>query len=367
MHVSLMTGGLDIYIRNSIEYASGMHNYVIVHGKKEIVTPIHCKGEQIPTYAIDLQRNPSLWKDLKAIYQVIRLIRELHPDVIHCHSAKGGIIGRIAGYLTGTPTLYTAHAFSFLSTRHRSLRTFYRVTERMTRLKASLLACSESEQTLGIKYVHYPKDRALVWHNVTPRPEIDESRMKVDIPEGPYLCTIGRPSYQKNPFFLLDMFTEIHKQHPELKLYLVGAGFHSPLLSKINERVKKMGLEDLFVILPWISHHDAMALVKHSLFYVTVSRYEGLPLSVIESLSIGKCVVASDVIGNRDCVQHQVNGLLIETKNPKASAQQVCNLIDHPDEIEKMSRESLRVYQERFNIEDRITILENIYVQYANK
>ena len=88
--------------------------------------------------------------------------------MLHCHSAKGGVVGRIAGFLTHTKTLYTPHAFSFLSTQSTLKKKIYLLIERTTKLDAWLLACSESERMMGVKIVHYHKDKALVWSNAVP-------------------------------------------------------------------------------------------------------------------------------------------------------------------------------------------------------
>ena len=64
-------------------------------------------------------REINLHKDLKSLLQIINKIRQLKPDLIHCHSAKAGILGRITGLLLNTPTFYTPHAYSFLSTDNK--------------------------------------------------------------------------------------------------------------------------------------------------------------------------------------------------------------------------------------------------------
>ena len=122
--------------------------------------------------------------------------------MIHCHSAKGGIIGRTAGWITGVKTFYTPHAFSYLCTPSRLKRWVFMTIERLTRFKTYVLACSESEQEMAIKEVGYPEEHALVWHNAVPDSSLERGKV-VDISE-PYACYIGRPCYQKNPLFLLD-------------------------------------------------------------------------------------------------------------------------------------------------------------------
>lgn len=165
LHIGQLIGGLDIYIRNSITFASGDIEYVIMHGENDNNKPIYSNGGVIKEYTTALQRDLNIAKDLKALYQAIRIIRREKPDVIHCHSAKGGIIGRIAGFIMGTPTLYTPHGFSFLCSPSKKKQWVYKTLERMTRLNSYMLACGESEQQLGIDEIWYSERKALCWHN----------------------------------------------------------------------------------------------------------------------------------------------------------------------------------------------------------
>lgn len=165
LHIGQMIGGLDIYIRNSITFASGDMDYVIMHGKEDYKTPLYCKGKEVKEYSSSLQRNINPWKDLQTLYQAIKIIRKENPDVIHCHSAKGGLIGRCAGFFMHTPTLYTPHGYSFLCSPSPLKQWLFKIIERATRCRSYMLACGESEMDLGIKEVGYSKDKALCWHN----------------------------------------------------------------------------------------------------------------------------------------------------------------------------------------------------------
>lgn len=109
-----MIGGLDIYIRNSIVYNKTDNEYVIVCGDKDKHAPVIRNGKEVREYHISLYRSLNPFNDLKALIQTIKIIKKEKPDIVHCHSAKGGVIGRTAGWVTGSPTCYTPHAFSFL-------------------------------------------------------------------------------------------------------------------------------------------------------------------------------------------------------------------------------------------------------------
>lgn len=168
LHIGQMIGGLDVYIRNSIVHSSGINEFVIVRGRDDNNKTVENHGVPVREYGISLYRALNPWKDIVAVIQAVRIVKHERPAAIHCHSAKGGIVGRIAGFVTKTPTFYTPHAFSFLCTRSRLKRGIYLMIERFTRFDARLLACSESERKLGIDKVHYRLDRALVWQNAVP-------------------------------------------------------------------------------------------------------------------------------------------------------------------------------------------------------
>lgn len=162
LHVGQMIGGLDVYIRNSIVYNIADNKYLIVCGKDDKHEPVIRNGKTVKEYHISLYRSLNPWNDLKALLQTIKIVRREKPDIIHCHSAKGGVIGRTAGWITGTKTCYTPHAFSFLCTPSKLKRNIYLAIEKMTKFKTYLLACSESEQQMAKEEVGYDVEHALV-------------------------------------------------------------------------------------------------------------------------------------------------------------------------------------------------------------
>ncbi|MDR1652197.1 MAG: glycosyltransferase [Prevotellaceae bacterium] len=168
MHIGQRIGGLDIYIKNVIEYAdANFFDFVVVQGKKDKTEPISKNGKLIKTYAVDMYRSIGI-KDIACLLQILKIVRREQPALIHCHSAKGGIMGRTAGLLTRTKTLYTPHAYSFLSTRSRLKRTVYIFLEKLTKFNASQLACSNSEQVIGEQLIGYKKEKSFVWTNAVP-------------------------------------------------------------------------------------------------------------------------------------------------------------------------------------------------------
>lgn len=179
-----------------------------------------------------------------------------------------------------------------------------------------------------------------------------------------YICYIGRPSYQKNTFFLLDVVSKTLKKWPEIKFVLLGVGYYSPDLEKMKEIITENHLENKIVLLSWLDHNETLAYVKNSLLYLTVSRYEGLPLSVLEAMSLGKAIVATNVVGNVDCVKDGYNGYLLPI-DADVFSEKICYLVENDEVREKMGRNSRLLFEKNFLIENRIHQLEDIYSTIA--
>ena len=126
--------------------------------------------------------------------------------------------------------------------------------------------------------------------------------------------------------------------------------------------ISEYGLEDVIKLFPWLNHDETMRYVKGALFYLTTSRYEGLPLAVIEAMSLQKCIVASDVLGNKDCVKDGYNGYLIPLQE-KLFVERITELLENPKQIEIFGQNSRSLFEKEFLIQNRIQYLESIYNQ----
>lgn len=364
LHIGQMIGGLDIYIRNSIQYNKAEQNeYIIVCGKEDKHQSIGRDGKSVREYPISLYRSLNPVNDLTALIQAVKIIKREKPDVVHCHSAKGGIIGRTAGWMTGVKTFYTPHAFSYLCTPSKLKRWVFLTIERLTRFKTYVLACSESEQEMAMAEVGYDTQHALVWHNAVPDASQEHGKV-IDMQE-PYACYIGRPCYQKNTLFLLDVIKKVKDKGCGLKFVLLGVGYHSPELEAMKAKMAELGLEDTIKLEPWISHADCQEFVRKSLFYISTALYEGLPLAVVEAMSNGKAIVASDVVGNRDCVRNGENGYLLPL-DADAYAERIIQLLNDNELRGRMEKASRELFLKEFFIENRISYLQNKYEMFKN-
>jgi glycosyltransferase involved in cell wall biosynthesis len=104
--------------------------------------------------------------------------------------------------------------------------------------------------------------------------------------------------------------------------------------------------------------------VRGAALYLTVSLYEGLPLSVIEAMALNKCIIASDVPGNKDCVSDGENGYLFPL-NSSLFADGIIELLENTDKRIRFEKNSRKLYESSFQIETRISELTCIYKSIA--
>lgn len=160
---------------------------------------------------------------------------------------------------------------------------------------------------------------------------------------------------------MLDVLYELKKQKKDIHLVLMGVGYHSPNLKIIKSKIRLLNLKNNITLLEWTERGDIFNIIKNSMLYLTTARYEGLPYSVIESLALGKPIVATDADGNRDLVFNGKNGYVIPNEDPLEFSQKVLNLLNNEQKIKEFSKNSKILYEEKFNMVKNIKKLEKIY------
>lgn len=365
-HILNSVGGVDVSLRLILENIdSSKFNNIVIHGTEDTDQPyINNLDESIKDYKLPIQREIRVLKDLNSILKTIKILKIEKPQIIHAHSAKGGIIGKIAGYVLNIPVLHTPQAYSYLSAEGKFKKKIYLFIEKCFKFTNNkILASSQSEQNRAIKEVGYSRDSTLLFNNsINPITEIQPLSINKTWPEN-YICSVGRPSFQKNVELMLDVLAELKNAKKDIHLVLMGVGYHAPNLDTIKNKIIQLDLEENITLLEWTSRDDIFNIINSSQLYITTARYEGLPYSVIESLALGKAIVATDADGNRDLVEHNYNGYLIFNEDKHEFSKAVINLINNKEVNMKFSENSLKLFTKKFDITKNIKQLENIYIE----
>jgi len=355
-------GGVDVWLRLMLSNIdSDNYENVIVHGIEDTNKAFFdSTGNSIKEYKVPILRQISPINDLKTIYKTIKIVRKEKPNLIHAHSAKGGVIGRVVGIITRTKVLYTPHAFSYLSEKNKPKRLVFKLIEKvLSKGNNILLATSNSEQLRAINEVGYKIENTIVFNNsINPINTIKNLSIQKTWPNE-YICTVGRPSYQKNIDLMIRIIAEIKKE-TNIHLVLMGVGHHADELDN-KKLILNLGLNNNVTLLNWTSREDVFNIIKSSQLYISTSRYEGLPYSVIEALALAKPCVVSNCDGNKDLVENGINGYVIANQNIELYKRHILNLLNNNELLLELSKNAYNSFQEKYNVNKNISFLEKIY------
>lgn len=290
------------------------------------------------------QREMKPLKDIKALWELYTILKKIENiDIIHLHSSKAGFLGRIVSFLLGKSkkTIYTPHAISFLrldvSSKKRKI--FIWMEKFASFFGGKIVACSQSEKEVieeqGIKNVTF------INNGIKPL----EIEKKVNTSDKITIISVGRLSIQKNPKLFNDIALEFI-DNPNIQFIWCGDGELKSELTSPN--IKCTG---------WIERRTLENYLANADIYLSTSLWEGLPLSVLEAMSIGLPVILSNCVGNRDLVQD--NGFLY--KNKKEATNDINELIENRALIDKKGYNSKILMDNNFYIENMAISYLNIY------
>ena len=370
IHILHSVGGVDTSLRMILENIdSSKFENIVIHGKKDNSDFLDNNENKVKEYKLPIERNISPIKDLRSIIGSWKILKKEQPDIVHVHSAKGGIIGNILGYFSKNKTvLHTPQAYSFLSTQNSLKKRLYIFIERLVKNRNSmLLASSNSELNRGLNEVKYAKEKTLLFNNSIDQVKLNPEYKNIseyNLPEN-FICTVGRPSYQKNIEMMVEVIKEVKKIIPNIHLVLMGVGVVSPNTESVINLIAKYKLETNFTLIDWVEREKIFHIVAKAQFYVSTARYEGLPYAIIESLSLSKAIIATDCDGNRDLVINNHNGFLINKDSVNFFAEKIIELQKNKELRETFEKKSFALFQDKFNIASNIKNLEQIYTDFS--
>jgi glycosyltransferase involved in cell wall biosynthesis len=311
-----------------------------------------------------MQRAIAPISDLASFCQLWSLMRRESFDVIHTHSSKGGFLGRFAARCAGArAVVHTANGLYFLG-QQGFKRAFYLGLERLaSRLMDRFIAVSESEKAVAIENGLFRLDQVVVIENgielASANPEDDPVRRHQELgldPDRPIVGTVSRFSPQKDPATLLRAFALVIEAAPEVQFVWCGNG---ELKFQIESLAQRLGIHEYIAFTGY--RQDVLEFVALFDVFVVSSLFEGLPYTLLEAMSLGKPVVATDVTGSKDVVAHGETGLRVPPRDPRAMAAAILRLVRSPDEARRMGQAGRDLVARRFTLKRMIAKTEQVY------
>lgn len=281
-----------------------------------------------------LQRKINLPLDLFFILSLVVKLRKIKPYIVHTHSSKAGILGRIAAKLAGTKKIiHTVHGFSFHNYQNIFIKIFYIFIERIcAKISTKIIFISLDDFKKAEKYKIGNAAK-----NVLIRDFIDLQDF-ISLKEIPSKPTNNKPftigtlsclKKQKGLEYLLDAVKQLKDKHLNINLVICGDGKEK---NKLLKTIKKLLLTENVKLLGW--QKDIPTIIKTFDVFVLSSLWEGLPISIAESIASGIPVVAPKTNGIPELVKDGETGLLFEVKNSKDLADKIYTIIND----EKLSK-----------------------------
>jgi len=300
--------------------------------------------------------------DFRVWPKVTAWLREIQPDIVHAHGTRAmSNVFRSARALK-LPLMYTIHGWSFHDNQKPLVQRIRAWSEGFLTRRANVnISVSPSNQQTGKNKI--PGFRSVVIMNGVDLAKFSSQATTPGLREqfglkadDVVIGFIARFTYQKSPVLMVEVFSALLKNHPHLKLLMVGDG---ELMPQVKERIAALGT-GANIILPGF-RKDVPALLSIMDVYCLPSLWEGLPLGVIEAMAMQKAVVATAVDGSKEIIVPNENGLLVPAGNGEALRQALDRLVSDKALREKMAAQALQYVTANHSVEHMVHQVEDLY------
>lgn len=286
---------------------------VIVTGAGGVMQPKAEPGRLIVARNLVREINPL--RDIAAFFELRAILRRLRPGVVHTHSSKAGILGRLAAAAAGVPVVvHTFHGFGFHPRQNFLKRNLYVLLEKFCApLSGALVFVSRSNmETARAAGIGSPERYRLIRSGVklSDYPaRVDRTAVRAGLGLGPddlVVLSIGNAKPQKNPGHFLEAAARLAPRHPSARFVFVGGG---EALEDLRAQARLRGLEKTCLFTGW--REDSPRLLAAADVFALTSLWEGLPRALVEALRTGLPAVCYATDGVTDILHSGVNGCCV--------------------------------------------------------
>ncbi|RWE57041.1 glycosyltransferase [Mesorhizobium sp.] len=332
----LINGGADENTVHSCNWAAqGGHDVVLLHGETvqpEIIAKVDPRVELIGVPG--LTRSISPVSDMRALLALTRRFRALNADIVHTHTSKAGILGRLAAWAAGVPAIvHGVHIVPFVNVGVAERFAYLALEKLAAPVTSAFISVSEGIRDLCLSAGVGHPDKHYVVHsgfdldrfrNAGPPDRWrDLLRLTPDAPRPSVLLMIAAFEPRKRHTEFLDAFNKVAVRLPDAVLVLAGDG---PLRSTVESRAKRLGLERQVVFTGY--RDDPERLIALADLCLLCSMREGLPRVVMQYLAGGKPCVACDLPGLREVLRPGINGVITPADDLAAMADAIAALLE---------------------------------------
>ncbi len=296
---------------------------------------------------------------LFALLKLIRFVKKKKIDIVHSHGKGAGIYSRLIRWIINVKVIHTFHGIHIEN--YNSLqRSLYLMLERFLAKKTDKfinVSCGENELTKN--YHIAPADKLVIIENGVEIPDIKVSENNFE--QNPKIVvSFSRFDYAKNSELLIPILLRLKelKQINKFRILVYGEG---PDQTKLKEMIAVNHLEE-YIFLKGTTTETSKVLLN-SFCYISTSRWEGMPLGVLEAYAHGLPVIATNVAGNFNIVENNTDGFLFDIDKPYDASQMLINLSNDKELWNRFSNNSGLKAERKYSISRTVTETKELYLK----
>lgn len=304
-------------------------------------------------------------QDFRSFFSLWRLMIREKPTIVHTHTSKAGILGRLAAKIAAVPIIvHTPHGHVFYGHFGSISSKLFLLLERLFAcITDCLVALTEQERKDYIKLSVIDPENVVAIHSgvkidrfFSARVDVEKKKRALGLnPKAPVVGTVGWLLAIKGPMNLLKAMGRVWEKHPEVELVYVGKG---ELQEALEAQAFKMGVFEKVRLLGWRDDIEEIMLILD--LFVLPSLNEGMGRVLVEAMAAGRPIVATEVGGIPDLVKHKETGLLVPPGNDQALAEAILQVLMDPDRAREMGEKG-KAGCYRFSLQSMLDDVESLY------
>ncbi|MHC4570459.1 MAG: glycosyltransferase family 4 protein [Planctomycetota bacterium] len=312
------------------------------------------------------------WKRTKpffsSIYKLCRLIKKHNVHILHTHEPRTNFVGLIAARLTGIKVIASAHGWIFFGVPFW-LKFYQQIDRQVVRFHDHIHVGSMFlRKELGHKKI--PLERITTIHYSLNRKNLASYSYDIDYLRKRYrlnshyklIATVARLSREKGHKFLLQAAQEVVREVPNVKFLIVGEG---PIREELENYCAELGISEHIIFTGFCPN---VVEILHSIdIMVLPSLTESFPHVILEAMSVGKPVIATDVGGVSEMIRHGETGLLIKPSDSEAMAESIILLLRNQAMRNKMGQNAQKRIELEFTLEHYIKQMQDLYIRVSSE
>jgi glycosyltransferase involved in cell wall biosynthesis len=350
-------GGTEQVIRQIIENSDTnkfRHEILCIDGE---IGPL---GQELKEKGIHIEcTRRQRGTDYKLLKYIRKMIKGRDVNVIHCHQYTPYFYGVLSALWTKTRVIFTEHG-RFYPDRHNFKRKL--VNPLLAHATDHVTAISKSTAEAVSKYEYIPRNRVQIIYNGIKQVEVgnktrDELLCEIGLSaEFRYIGTISRLERIKNQTMMIKAFFEVKNQIPGIKLVLIGDG---EKMQELKQLTRTLDIDDYVIFTGFIN--NPQRFIRLFDIFLLSSFSEGTSMTLLEAMSLGTPCVVTNVGGNPEVVENNVNGYVVPSDNVSLFSKSILDLLQNNKKRDEFAIMSRKKYLNDFTVSKMVSRYQKIY------